>query len=158
MDINQEELLKLLRCFADKQVRYLVIGGLAINRYGYHRTTGDVDFLIEDNIENRQNLIEALEQAEYGRYDMLLTLPMVPGYCEILMNNGMYADLMTEIPGLSKDKFKEYYKEALREEVNGIPIRFIHYNRLIENKKATGRPKDLLDVQELEKIRNNNRE
>ncbi len=39
--------------------------------------------------------------------------------------------------------------------VNEIPVRFLQFNHLIENKKATGRNKDLLDIEELEKIRNN---
>ena len=38
-------------------------------------------------------------------------------------------------------------------EIEGIPVRFLHYNHLIECKKAAGRPGDLLDIEELEKIR-----
>lgn len=152
MDLYQKDFLNLLQCFEKNNVHYLIVGGFAINKYGYHRTTGDVDFYIKDSIENRRNLVNALEEAGYGRLDTLLTTQIVAGYCEILMDSGMYADLMTEIQGLPKNEFNEQYNMALKEEVNGIPIRFIHYNHLIQNKKATGRPKDLLDIEELEKI------
>jgi hypothetical protein len=128
------------------------VGGFATNKYGYHRATGDIDFYIKDSLENRKNLINALDEMGYGRFEELLTLPIIAGHCEIIMDSGMYADLMTEIPGLPKDEFDKQYEMALKEEINGISIRFIHYNHLIQNKKATGRQKDLLDVQELEKI------
>ena len=88
----------------------------------------------------------------YGRFDELLTTQIVAGYCELMMDSGMYADLMTEIPGLAKQEFDIQYEMAFKEEINGVTVRFIHYNHLVQNKIATGRPKDLLDVQELEKI------
>ncbi|SER79116.1 hypothetical protein [Pedobacter rhizosphaerae] len=65
----------------------------------------------------------------------------------------MYADLMTDIPGLDKSKFDEYFEMATVDEINGIKARFLHYNHLILNKKATNRPKDQLDVLELERLR-----
>lgn len=63
---------------------------------------------------------------------------------------------MTEIPGLDKNKFLEQYSNAQTEFVNNIKVCFLHYNDLIQNKKATGRNKDLLDIEELEKINKNN--
>ena len=39
----------------------------------------------------------------YGQFDMLLEIPIIAGYCEIMMDAGMYADLMPDIPGLSKE-------------------------------------------------------
>lgn len=152
MDLYHKEFLKLLSCFEKHHVRYLIVGGLAINKYGYHRTTGDVDFYLKDSIENRHNLINALEEAGYGRFEELLRAQIIAGYCEIMMDSGMYADLMTEIPGLPKEEFDEQYQMALKDQIEGISIRFIHYNHLIKNKRATGRPKDLLDIEELEKL------
>lgn len=152
MDLYQDEFLKIINSFENNGVRYLIVGGFAINKYGYHRTTGDIDFYLKDSVENRKSLIKALEEAGYGKFDVLLTTQIIAGYCEIMMDNGMYADLMTEIPGLPKEEFDQQYEMALKEEINGIPVRFIHYNHLIQNKEATGRPKDLMDVQELQKI------
>jgi predicted nucleotidyltransferase len=152
MNSLNTELIKLLHQFEKQNVHYLIIGGLATNRYGYHRITGDVDLYIKDSIENRKNLIAALEQAGYGKFDSLLTTQIIPGYCEIMMDDGIYADLMTEIPGLNKEDFGEHYEKALIENVDGVTVRFISYDHLIQNKKVTGRPKDLLDVQELERI------
>ena len=152
MDIYNEEFLLLTSIFEKNQVKYLIIGGFAVNRHGYKRTTGDLDIYLQDNKENRQKLIIALEEIGYGRFDMLIDVPIVAGYCEIMMDNGMYADLMTEVKGLKQADFDEHFKMATVDIVNNIPVRFLHYNHLIENKKATGRNKDLLDIEELEKI------
>lgn len=152
MTFIHDDLLKLVDHFEKNKVQYLIIGGFAANKYGYNRFTGDIDFYLRDSIENRENLVGALEEAGYGRFDSLLTTQIVPGYCEIIMDNGMYADLMTEIPGLNPNDFDEHYSMATIQEVKGVKMRYIHFDHLIQNKKATGRPKDLLDVQELERI------
>jgi hypothetical protein len=89
----------------------------------------------------------------YGRFNELLTVPIIAGYCEIMMDNGTYADLMTEILGLAKEDFDEHFASATETKINKATVRFLHYNHLIANKKATGRTKDLLDVHELEQIK-----
>ena len=152
MDTFNEEFLRLIDTFQKFNVKYIVVGGFAVNHYGYRRTTGDCDIYLEDSIVNRQNLIDSLDAMDYGRFDELLRVPIIAGYCEIMMDNGMYADLMTEMKGLDKSKFNDYYELATLDVIQDIPVRFLHYNHLIENKKATGRNKDLLDIEELEKI------
>lgn len=152
MDLFNEEFLTLIKCFEKHSVQYLVIGGFAVNKYGYKRTTGDVDFYLKDDPENRKHLVNALEEMGYGRFEPLLTVPILAGYCEIMMDNGTYADLMTEIPGLHKDDYDTHFEMAQLERINNVSVRFLHYNHLIRNKKATGRAKDLLDIEELEKL------
>jgi hypothetical protein len=155
MDTGSTELLELLKCFYQFDVRYLIVGGFAVNRYGYKRTTGDVDFYLKDSLENRSNLIKALAKMGYGEFDVLMDAPIIAGYCEIMMDSGMYADLMTDIPGLEKKLFDSYYNAATIDMIDNIPVRFLHYNHLLENKLKTGRNKDLLDVDELKKINEN---
>ncbi len=152
MDIYNSEFLALLSCFEKNGVQYLIIGGFAVNKYGYKRTTGDIDFFLKDDKENRRHLIAALDEAGYGKFEALLDAPIIPGYCEIIMDNGLYADLMTEVAGLDKNKFDEYYKKAAVELIDNIPLRFIHYDDLLQSKRAISRNKDLVDVEELEKI------
>ena len=54
-----QEILNIWKEFNDKNVRYLTIGGLAVNIYGYTRNTGDIDIYLEDTLENRINLRKA---------------------------------------------------------------------------------------------------
>lgn len=152
MDLYNEEFLRLINSFEKHQVKYLVVGGFAVNKYGYNRTTGDVDFYLQDSMDNRKNLVNALDDMQYGRFEELLRVPLIAGYCEIMMDNGIYADLMSEIPGLDKNDFEKQYSDAQVEMINNVTVRFIHYNDLIKNKRATGRNKDLLDIEELKKI------
>lgn len=151
-DKESAEMLRLLSVFQKHKVDYLIVGGFAVNRYGYNRTTGDLDIYLRDTKQNRKNLIEAIDEMGYGRYDMLLDTPIIAGYCEIMMDDGMYADLMTDVPGLEKENYDEYLNMATVDLVQGFEIKFLHYNHLLENKKATNRPKDRLDVEELERI------
>lgn len=151
-DKESLEMLLLLQTFEKYSVQYLIVGGFAVNRYGYNRATGDLDIYLKDTKENRKNLIEAIDEMGYGRYDMLLDVPIIAGYCEIMMDDGMYADLMTDIPGLDKEKYDEYLEMATVDVINGFRIYFLHYNHLIDNKRATNRIKDQLDVKELERI------
>ena len=152
MDLYNEEFLKLIKAFENQKVAYLIVGGFAVNKYGYRRHTGDLDIYLQDTVINRENLINALEEMSYGRFEELRNTPIIAGYCEILMDNGMYADLMTDMKGLQKENFQTYFEMATLDVINEIPIRFLHFNHLIENKRATGRNKDLLDIEELEKI------
>ncbi|TAE35428.1 MAG: hypothetical protein EAY66_08925 [Sphingobacteriales bacterium] len=151
-DKHSAGMMLLLQTFQKHGVQYLIVGGFAVNRYGYNRTTGDLDIYLKDTFENRKNLIEAIDEMGYGRYDVLLKVPIIAGYCEILMDDGMYADLMTDIPGLDKKKYDQYLTMATVDEINGIKAYFLHYNHLLENKIATNCNKDKLDVQELKKI------
>ena len=152
LDTGSDEMLLLLKTFEQFNVLYLIVGGFAVNRYGYKRTTGDLDIYLQDTPENRSRLIDALDAIGYGRFDMLMDVPIIAGYCEIMMDDGVYADLMTEIPGLEKTKFDEYYNMATIDKLDGYVIRFLHYNHLLQNKEATGRTKDLLDISELKRV------
>ena len=61
-DKESPEMLLLLKIFEKHNVNYLIVGGFAVNRYGYNRTTGDLDIYLKDSIENRRNLIEAIDE------------------------------------------------------------------------------------------------
>ena len=60
---------------------------------------------------------------------------------------------MTSVKGLENIGFEECNNYAVIAEIENIHVKFLHLNHLIICKKATGRPKDLLDIEELEKIK-----
>jgi hypothetical protein len=152
LESSSDEMHLLLQTFYSCNVQYIIVGGFAVNRHGYKRTTGDIDLYLKDTPENRANLIKALSEMGYGDFEMLMDVPIIAGYCEIMMDQGIYADLMTDIRGLDKKNYDLYYSMAIVDRMDGFEIRYLHYNHLIENKIATGRPKDQLDVEELRKI------
>ena len=76
------------------------------------------------------------------------------GWTTFSLNSGLELDVMTYFKGFDKEKFDECYKYASIAKVFELEIPFLHINHLIEAKKATFRPKDQIDLIELEKIKN----
>lgn len=95
-------MLLLLKTFEECGVYYLIVRGFAVNWHGYKCTTGDIDFYLKDNLGNRANPIKAFAMMGYVEIDMLITSPIIARYCEIMMDDGIYTDLMTDISGLEK--------------------------------------------------------
>ncbi len=155
MDILDEDILSLWRSLNANQVRYIMIGGFATNLHGYNRATNDIDLWIEDSLNNRKKLRKALIEQGSGDYDVIETMQFIPGWTDFQLNFGFKLDVMTSVKGLENIGFEECYTYAVTAEIENIEVKFLHYNHLITCKKATGRLKDLLDIEELEKIRKN---
>lgn len=146
------QIIDIWKYFSLHNVRYLTIGGFAVNIYGYGRNTGDIDIFIEDTVENRENLRIALKNAGIGDFENIKTMQFIPGWTDITLNFNLRLDIMTSVKGLEENKFEELLEKAYIVEINDIPVYFIDYKSLLIAKKATNRPKDILDIEELEKI------
>jgi hypothetical protein len=59
---------------------------------------------------------------------------------------------MTSVKGLENSSFNQLFEQAYVVEISETPVYFLDYNSLIKAKKASNRPKDILDIEELEKI------
>ena len=153
MDILDQDIISLWKCLNNNNVQYIMIGGFATNLHGYNRATTDIDLWIEDTLSNRKGLRKALVEQGSGDYDVIETMDFIPGWTDFQLNFGFKLDVMTAVKGLENIGFKDCYKFAVITEIENIQVRFLHLNHLITCKKATGRLKDLLDVEELEKIR-----
>ena len=146
------QIIEIWKYFSLNKVNYLTIGGFAVNIYGYGRNTGDIDIFIEDSIENRENLRVALKQSGIGDFENMDTIQFVPGWTDITLNFNLRLDIMTSVKGLENTTFEKLLEKAYIIEINDVPVYFIDYESLIIAKKAANRPKDILDIEELEKI------
>ncbi len=153
MDIFDEDILLLWKCLHQNDVKYIMIGGFAINLHGYSRATKDINIWIEDSLENRKKLRKALKEQGSGDYEPIERMQFIPGWTDFQLNMGFKLDVMVDVKGLDDIGFEECFKYAIVAEIENIPVRFLHYNHLITSKKAAGRARDLLDIEELEKIR-----
>ena len=151
MDINDADFLDLWRALNEHGVRYILIGGFATNFHGYQRFTGDVDIYLEDTLENRRKLRRAYKTYLNIDFPSFETIQFVPGWVEFPLKDGTRLDIMTTMVGVDAT-FEECFQAARIAEINGVKIPVLHIRHLIENKKAVGRPKDQLDVQNLERI------
>lgn len=155
MNLFDEEIESLLEIFSKKDVRFILVGGLAVNYYGHQRTTGDVDIWLDDSAENRKKLVNALEEFGVEGADVLLKNQLIAGFSEILIQSGIYLDLMADLQYFKQNKFDECYTMAenfsLNEKVN---LKILHINSLIEEKEKSNRPKDKDDAEQLKKLVN----
>jgi len=152
MDIFDVEIIRFWKAMEKNGVRYIMVGGYATNIHGYQRYTGDMDIWIQDTTVNRINLRKAFEAAGMGDFFMMERMQFIPGWTDFRLNNGLKLDIMIEMKGLEGYSFDECYQIATIAEIETINIPFLHINQLIANKKAVNRPKDQIDVIELEKI------
>lgn len=146
-----KQILEVWKFLGENHVKYLTIGGLAVNIYGHGRNTGDIDIYIEDTAENRVNLRNAIKCMGLGDYESIQTMQFIPGWTDFALNFEFRLDVMTSVKGLEDKTFQELLNQATIVEIDGIEIYFIDYENLIISKKAANRPKDLLDIEELEK-------
>ncbi|WP_396152505.1 hypothetical protein [Flavobacterium sp.] len=153
-----EEIINIWKVFEVNNVKYITIGGFAVNIYGYSRNTGDLDILIEDSLENRKNLRKAFIEIGIGDFESIETMQFIPGWTDFTLFFGLRLDVMTSIKGLENVPFEELLEKATKVIMGNVAVNFIDYDNLIIAKKATNRLKDQLDLEELNKINNPNKE
>ena len=127
-------------------VRYLVVGGYAVALHGYVRYTKDLDVWIEPKIQDANNVLNALTAFGFGSLDITADDFLEEGNIIQLGYPPNRIDLMTSLKGLM---FENCYPERVQVEIQGVLIDFIDIENLKTNKKATGRPQDLADLENL---------
>lgn len=155
MDVYNDSLLLFWRTLNNNEVRYLIIGGLAVRFHGFKRGTKDVDIWIDfsdKNIANLNNVMESL--GGVGLKDTEIN-PSA-GWFQVVLSNGEVIKIFADLKG-ADIPFDESLNISPVAEIEGIPVPFLHINQLLANKKAVFRPKDQIDVIELEKIKEERR-
>ncbi|MEZ4646380.1 MAG: hypothetical protein R3E31_27265 [Chloroflexota bacterium] len=138
-----KEFLRLLNAH---NVRYLLIGGYAVGYHGYPRATVDMDVWIAIHPDNARRIVTALkefgfdlpevEESIFLQEDKVIRMGVPPIRLEIL----------TSISGV---EFEKCFDERIVDKVDDIPVNLISLERLKQNKKASGRYKDLNDLEHL---------
>lgn len=135
-----------LRLLNSKKIKYLLIGGYAVAYHGYPRATADMDIWISVDIANAQKTIEAIR--DFGFEDPELTIATFTKLKKIVRMGfpPIRLEILSEIDGV---KFEECYKNRIVDEIDGVYINIIDIENLKRNKKASGRMKDLADLENL---------
>lgn len=137
---------EFLHFFLDRDVQFMVIGGMAVIHYGYPRLTLDLDIWIEPTEQNGQRIIEALRDFGFNNPDV------TPEYFtkeKQILRMGFspqVIELFSSIPGVI---FSKCYSNHMKVDIDGRLIPFIGLADLRINKQASGRTKDQLDLEEL---------
>lgn len=138
----------LLSLFNENEVEYLVIGGYAVNFYGYIRYTGDLDLWVRPTEENADRVVESLKEFGFGVAGLSRDMVLNP-IGVVRMGIPPYRlEIQSSISGVT---FEECWNGREEAEWGGIAIHVIGLSCLRKNKKASGRNKDRADLQELPK-------
>lgn len=150
MDLFAEEITGFFEVLNKHNVNYILVGGLAVNFYGYSRTTGDVNIWLQDLPENRNALVNAFTEFGIEGAEIFHQQPFVAGHTEVLLNNSIYIDRMANLHSLKQSAFSDCYHTASDFQLtDNCLVKVIHINQLIAEKRATGRLKDTDDADHL---------
>jgi hypothetical protein len=140
------EFREFLECLNRAEVEYLLVGGFAVNYYGYHRFTEDIDFWIAASDPNYARLLAAIREffgedlagldRDFLKQNESLYLGRIPNKIEVFQ----------KASGL---EFSQAYARRIETLIEGLAVKIIALDDLKENKRASGRHKDLADLDNL---------
>lgn len=136
----------LLKCFHSHGVRYLLIGGYAVIHHGYDRLTHDMDLWIAADTVNAPRISAAL--VEYG-YSASSVPPSIFEKSGTMFRVGGRNALIELLTQPSDVEFEECWRDRNVIDIQGVPVNVISLHHLRQNKLASGRLKDLADLEEL---------
>ena len=134
----------LLRAFCAREVRFLVVGAHALGFHGAPRATGDFDLLVEPSEENARRVMAALGDFGAPLFDLSVDDLARPGTVFQMGVPPYRIDLNTAITGVP---FAEAWEDRVTANLEGLAVAFLSRAALVRNKRATGRPRDLLDLE-----------
>ena len=142
-----QDFVDLLRAFVDNDVRFLVVGAYALAIHGRPRATGDLDIWIQPSRDNAARVMRALaafgapldqiSESDFASPGVTYQMGVAPGRIDIL----------TDLTGLT---FDEAWPGRIARPFGDVTVDVIGLTEFIRNKRATGRAKDLGDIEGLE--------
>jgi len=143
--VNQD-FVDLLRAFSDHEVRFLIVGAYALGVHGRPRATGDLDVWVDPTPDNAARVMSALRAFGAPMTEITTDDFSRPG---IVFQMGLppyRIDVLTTLSGLS---FAEVWPGRTSAVFGPLTVDVIGRDAFIANKRATGRAKDLGDIESL---------
>lgn len=138
---------EMLAALSEAGAEFLIVGAHAVAVHGRPRATGDLDLWVRPSADNAARVWRALSAfgapltqltpAELERPDVVFQIGVPPSRIDVLT-------------GISGVTFDEAWPRRVMVTVSGRSVAVLGRDELIRNKKASGRPRDLADVAELE--------
>lgn len=153
MNIFLEAHKEVLKVLIEYKVNFMLVGGYAVNYYGYNRLTGDMDLWIKPDNDNKLSLLEAMKSLGFDK-ERIATIKewnFEQAQLFSILEKPFQVEFMTHISGI---KFNDAEQLVVSAEIDEMMVPVIHFNDLIANKLISGRTKDVADVEHLRKIRN----
>ncbi|MGD9126352.1 MAG: hypothetical protein PVH19_03150 [Planctomycetia bacterium] len=138
-----KEFLQLLN---SAKIEYLLVGGYAVGYYGYPRATGDIDIWVSSTPSNAERLVKVLHQFGFQQESLSVELFLKEQSVVRMGVPPVRIDLLTSISGVT---FSECYADREQGVLDGMEVSLISLEKLKQNKLASGRTKDLGDLEYL---------
>jgi hypothetical protein len=137
---------ELLSLFNDEGVRYLIVGGFALAHYGQPRYTKDLDIWVDRSDTNPERVFRAL--AKFGApLDRISADDFADA--ESVFQVGVEPLRIDILPGVSGIEFSQAWERREPSAYGDVPVHVIGRQDYVTNKRASGRPQDLRDVETL---------
>lgn len=129
------------------KAEYLIVGGYAVGIHGYPRYTGDLDIWLNTTEENAARVLKAVNEFGFSSFNLTIEDLMKEGNVIQLGYPPLRIDLLNQIDGVA---FIECYANKKVIEIDKLEINFISYADLLKNKRASNRPQDAADLDNLQ--------
>ncbi len=151
MDIFIDEHKKLLLALLAHNVNFILIGGYAVIYHGYERITGDMDIWLQPDNQNLPKLLAALKDFDIEEHSLnqIREIDLTNVQMFFVGDKPRRIDFLTHVSGIN---FNDAIERVNYFPLDGNKVPVIRYDDLILTKTATGRIKDLADIEELERI------
>lgn len=128
------------------EAEYMIVGGYAVGVHGYPRYTGDLDIWLNPTVANAKSVLKAIDDFGFGSFN--LTVDDLTKEANVIQfgQPPLRIDLLTSIDGVT---FNASFANRKEVTFDGLSMNFIGYHDLVTNKKATGRHRDLDDVENM---------
>lgn len=143
LPLDFKEFLNLLN---ENHVSYLLIGGYAVGYHGYPRATNDMDIWIAISPDNSNRVVNVLREFGFDTPDLTPTLFLKEKNIVRMGIPPMRIEITTSISGV---EFADCFADRVTDKFDGVEVNIISLPYLKTNKKASGRLKDLNDLENL---------
>ena len=137
---------EFLKSLNSNSVEYLLIGGYAVGIYGHIRATNDLDIWVNVSLENAAKIERAVREFGFAAAGLTSDLFLARNNVVRLGVPPIRIEILTSISGV---EFESCYAEKKMIQIDELIVPVISLARLRENKEASGRAKDLADLENL---------
>jgi hypothetical protein len=137
----QSDFRDLLELLNKHRVEYMLVGGYALAFHGAPRYTGDMDIFVRVSSQNAVRIMAALNEFGFGSVGLA-----AEDFQKQLGVPPVRVDIVTSLTGIS---WEDAYSNRVQGKYGDITLFYIGRDQFISNKKATGRKRDLADLEAL---------
>ena len=138
---------EMLSALSEAGAEFLIVGAHALAAHGAPRATGDLDIWVSPTPANARRVMQALTAFGAPLHD--LTLDDLTR-SDTVFQIGVPPSRVDILTGVSGVQFDDAWLRRVPLDVEGAAVSVISREDFIRNKRATGRPKDLADIEALE--------